>query len=1629
MISSKTINASRPMPMNTILAAGSSLTLGLSCSGTNNSNDIIVNGTLFVKASSSSGLFLYYRDSFNNLFFLDKASSTSGGALFDISRYLFLYKYDLSRLVLFNESDGINNITIYGTGHKLNVDYHGDATFYKTECVISNSINDTASYRYDYITREFALKKDIYIGLLKIDLSIVFSNKMVSASNGLFPPGWKISFLNYLTVDQSNNPTKFVDKNNASHTLTKTADSDDYFYTTDGSRLIFRKYTNDGNIYFEQVSDLTNEKWIFGPDGNLVSYTNGNNDVFTVSRELLTITISDQYNNSITIFSNIFLGTLVIKLNNSLEYDFELESSTNRLLSISHGDYTDSIEYWSNGCIYSYSTHDNYLLENSFDNNDIVTIKYKHNSYVVEKLDFEYSYLKTIITNKHNVKMYCCIDTNLNKMSEGELLDNTLESCLLFESDNMLVKDLKLSFVNPTSRIYKKTNTESTVFNYTSNGTTNYHSKYIGNLELIKANRTYIFSASLKKTNDYPLNSNRYVEVYLYCGTTLVKTITFNNNLKTQTVAVDFVANADETNDAKYQIKISLAGMSELSSVSVFNVSITEFKGKQDNYFTTVFNDTSFTGLSTTAFSFDNIDWYQFTSAQDSNDNSYSFVDLLLNYVSVHLGKHLFWSNDGSLLTYNTNNPDTSNGGYVLRQHRNIQTANAMFAKKSFIKEYLDNDVIKEIFEFAYLIKTTNGFDLIKIKSVGGETLKSYKSFNDIFALTKEAFDDGTFDEYLYVTKTGNIKTKLISNKKTKANNLTEYIETTYQYDLNYRASSVFELVDDDIEAVGSTYFSNYEVASSIIDQAQNAESYQYDSYFDYLSSISKSSVAITRSVSDPSLSIVSNDSYFKTELTSSSEQKTFSIKYRDGYSNNYGNVVTYQKTSDSDNDYLTTTIYGSNRFRNVYDKYGRISSIQKETQNGYEMNAIYCYFDSKPSNLGDLNTIFDIESYISQNNPSITSVAKLYKIISDKRYEFDYTDSGKPKTCSVKNSDSSTYFSINYSYDKFDRLKSSSYFINLGYYLRRLFYEDDFHETIKEIKYIYSSMDQTIKRDKLQRISRIALSAESNLSNYYINVFNYKTFGNVTNQLVKRIDEYSGTASLNTTYISSVHYDYDEKGNIVSYKNGTTSTPNNSTGVRYTYDSNNQLTKEKNYELNQTKIYNYDYNGNITSVVTKSLDELTTISTETYSYHQYYKDLLVSFNGTSITYDDYFNPVAIGTNVSLSWTMNRQLASYIKSNVTTSFTYNHNGIRTKKVNPNTGTHEYYLEGNNIVGEKITLNNSTSYMVYFYGINGVTGFLKDGNYYYFKKNIFGDVISIYSGSYLVAYYKYDAYGNHKVFDSNGVEINSNYQNYQSHIGYINPFRYRGYYYDVETGCYYCQARYYLPEIRRWISMDDFQYFDSETLLGTNLFAYCLNNPVMNVDPEGNIIISLLIAGFFLGAIIAGSASIVIQSLQNGVENINWWQVLLDTSIGGLSGLVAFSGIGMVGSGLVGAAIGFTSSALGDYVSTGSVDGINWGKAAFMALVNFGIGLASGPGVQNSASVFSKLSGSSVAFKAICTSISKGHLSQSILNLYGKKLAKDLANVFFDSSLNAIVDTGISELINFILGNLYDKSST
>ena len=185
-----------------------------------------------------------------------------------------------------------------------------------------------------------------------------------------------------------------------------------------------------------------------------------------------------------------------------------------------------------------------------------------------------------------------------------------------------------------------------------------------------------------------------------------------------------------------------------------------------------------------------------------------------------------------------------------------------------------------------------------------------------------------------------------------------------------------------------------------------------------------------------------------------------------------------------------------------------------------------------------------------------------------------------------------------------------------------------------------------------------------------------------------------------------------------------------------------------------------------------------------------------------------------------------------------------------------TVTHEYLTLNGKVARETIKTNNSlTAVLDFIYDESGKPFALKYSTNgtsfqtYYYVLNLQGDVVKLihYIPGFeyeSVATYEYDAWGN--IVSSSG------------RLAEINPLRYRGYYYDNETGFYYLQSRYYDPANRRFINADVYAS-TGQGFVGTNMFAYCVNNPVFLTDKDGNFAIAIGI-GAAVEAICGGVAA-------------------------------------------------------------------------------------------------------------------------------------------------------------------------
>ncbi len=184
---------------------------------------------------------------------------------------------------------------------------------------------------------------------------------------------------------------------------------------------------------------------------------------------------------------------------------------------------------------------------------------------------------------------------------------------------------------------------------------------------------------------------------------------------------------------------------------------------------------------------------------------------------------------------------------------------------------------------------------------------------------------------------------------------------------------------------------------------------------------------------------------------------------------------------------------------------------------------------------------------------------------------------------------------------------------------------------------------------------------------------------------------------------------------------------------------------------------------------------------------------------------------------------------------------------------------------------------------------------------------------------LVARYSYDEWGNCTVMNPDGT-VNTN----ADFLGNINPFRYRGYYYDTESNLYYLMSRYYDPEIGQFISMDSVDYLDPDEIGGVDLYAYCRNNPIMYIDLDGHSLLAIILI-LATTTIIGGVVSAKIAA-DEGKEG---WDFVSDVILGIAMGFA----LGGIIVGLIGVIAGAIAGPSYMILGLTAANWYNWGALA------------------------------------------------------------------------------------------------
>ena len=253
----------------------------------------------------------------------------------------------------------------------------------------------------------------------------------------------------------------------------------------------------------------------------------------------------------------------------------------------------------------------------------------------------------------------------------------------------------------------------------------------------------------------------------------------------------------------------------------------------------------------------------------------------------------------------------------------------------------------------------------------------------------------------------------------------------------------------------------------------------------------------------------------------------------------------------------------------------------------------------------------------------------------------------------------------------------------------------------------------------------------------------------------------------------------------------------------------------------------------------TDSLPEgaVSTVQTQDlFTYHtDGWKDQLLSWNGKSYAYDAGGNPTVL-RGMALTWGEGRRLKRIAATAGEVTFAYDSDGKRVKKTSGNTET-KYYYNGSTLSGLVRTTTGNTgttkTTVQFVYDAEGKPFLLRlNGKTdYFYLYNGLGDVVGLVdSSNKVVVRYQYNSWG--KVTsseDTSGVSLAT-----------LNPFCYRKYVYDPETGLYCLGSRYYDPEVGRFVNADDTDviFAKPQELYHKNLYVYCYNNPVVRRDLQG-----------------------------------------------------------------------------------------------------------------------------------------------------------------------------------------------
>ena len=709
---------------------------------------------------------------------------------------------------------------------------------------------------------------------------------------------------------------------------------------------------------------------------------------------------------------------------------------------------------------------------------------------------------------------------------------------------------------------------------------------------------------------------------------------------------------------------------------------------------------------------------------------------------------------------------------------------------------------------------------------------------------------------------------------------------------------------------------------------------------------------------------------------------KQIIFKVKDDIGDGYTEVGRSNKTLDLDINESNTDLSETD---NTYIKY--------YFKDNYKTNLNQVFLSNSPSSSNILGSTLLYEGKIDEDGSNIKNTSTFYKNINDNElYKRRSIYDKYSRLISVMDSYNNESFTenVSFTYDSLRGIKGS----------------------LSEINDYYTELDTTITEKSISRSDNFNVEIESNIFNYSLDSINVSSINyndlngnniqsnyiiNNTNQFLFSKKSFFDNTNRKTCEIGliDVSYNYNYKNEItgISYKRHNENT--SFFTANYTYDIyGNILSETRNIKyseyINVERLDEYEYDK--VGRITKDKSEILGTDEDSFEYDSSGKrvstlsDIITRLNngrissihGLDLTYDDYGNITQIeyadgNTIYTSSFEYERgNLLSKYDDNINNShlkFDYDYNGVRyQKRILNGSGqvvkTITYYYHNNKLLFERIhnTSDGSSTtndiIISYIYDDTGISGAIYKNQKYKYIKNILGDIILIVNESLdVICEYRYTAYGTYSLNNLSANIIDSEFVNY-------NPFTYRGYYQDHESRLYYLINRYYSPDIEMFITPDSFNYLDPSTLYGLDLYTYCMFNPIMYVDPEGNIpewwqwaLSGVQIVGGVLLCFIPGFQGIGVSLIASGttsmISNIittcgidgktaSLISSGLNITTGIILSLAGFGGLGAsyIGSGIGGILGGYVAEYIGVKFETGAFIGNIIGSFAGIKLYEF-----------------------------------------------------------------------------------------